>query len=58
MTTLDHFQSLQKRRDLSAAPSLVIGALLLLLFGLPALMAPEHQADQLEWHGNAATTAQ
>lgn len=29
-------------------------ALLLVLIGLPALMAPEQQAGQLDWRGNSA----
>ncbi|KIC19214.1 MULTISPECIES: hypothetical protein [unclassified Leisingera] len=29
-------------------------ALLLVLIGLPALMAPEQQVEQLDWRGNSA----
>ncbi|KIC39203.1 hypothetical protein [Leisingera sp. ANG-M7] len=37
---------------------LLAAAVLLVLIGLPALMAPEEQAEAQDWHGNSATVQQ
>lgn len=54
MTTYDTFP---KTSPLAAVtPPLLTALLLLLLLGIPALMAPSDAPATLDWHGNAATT--
>lgn len=55
MTTLDHipatsadFTPLCRLRPLLAAVALLV------LIGVPALMAPPQQAEPQDWHGNSA----
>ncbi|WP_154665025.1 hypothetical protein [Leisingera daeponensis] len=55
MTALDFSAA----KTAAAAPyrgmiPLLAAAALLLLLGLPALLAPDPQQDLLDWHGNSA----
>lgn len=55
MTVLD--LSPEKTRGFAVSRGVIpviAAALLLLLAGLPALMAPEPKAKSLDWHGNSA----
>ncbi|KMK67250.1 hypothetical protein [Puniceibacterium sp. IMCC21224] len=39
----------------SSLPAILAGAALLLLIGVPALMAPATSTTALDWHGNTAS---
>ncbi len=59
MTALD--LSPAKSRGFTLSRGLIpvlAAAVLLLLLGLPALMAPDQQAEPQNWHGNSAAVQQ
>lgn len=55
MTTVDHFHSLDRARDLSALPALLTAVVLVVVMGGAALLAPANDTAPINWHGNAAT---
>ncbi|UWR41249.1 hypothetical protein K4F85_17790 [Phaeobacter inhibens] len=57
MTTLDLSPTLcSPSAGRGVATPILVAAVLIVLLGLPALMAPGSKAPLTEWHGNSASS--